>query len=160
MATPLLDLLKRLSDAGVRFVVVGGMAATIHGVTVVTYDVDVCVRFDAETATGIYAALRGLDPRHRMRADRLPLSPDPASIVGMRNLYVATTLGVVDFLGEVTGVGHFDAIDGDAVEVELGEMRVRVMSLDQLLASKRAMARPKDLRVAQELELIRAKRRP
>lgn len=52
-----LDLLeyvqKRIADAKVDFVVVGGVAATIHGVTLVTYDLDVCVRFDLETCTRI-----------------------------------------------------------------------------------------------------------
>ena len=124
-----------------------------------TYDLDVCVRLDEPTAARIVHALSGLDPRHRMRPDRLPVTLDTAALTGMRNLYVATTLGVVDFLGEVTGVGQFAEVDREATSVALGDFNVKVMSLDQLIASKRAMARPKDLRVLVELELIRAKRR-
>jgi hypothetical protein len=159
MATPLLDLLKRLADAEVDCVVVGGMAATIHGVTSVTYDLDVCVCFDLETCQRILTALRDLDARHRMRPDRLPLSTDPSSFVGNRNLYVACSMGVVDFLGEISGVGGLRELKSQAPIVPLGDFSVRVMSLDQLITSKRAMSRPKDLRALVELELIRAKRR-
>lgn len=159
MATPLLDLLKRLAEAEVDLVVVGGMAATIHGVTTVTYDLDVCVSFDQETCARILTAVRDLDPRHRMRPDRLELSTDPTSIVGNRNLYLATSMGVVDFLGEIAGVGGLSELKPHASIVELGDFSVRVMSLDQLIASKRAMGRPKDHRALVELELIRAKRR-
>ena len=79
MATsPLLELLKRLADAKVELVLIGGMAATVHGTTTVTYDLDVCVKFDTGTCERILTALRGLDPRQRMRPDRLPLPDDPA----------------------------------------------------------------------------------
>ncbi len=153
------QLLKLLVDGGVDFVVVGGIAAIFHGAQLVTFDLDVCVRFDADTCGRLIRVLAPLDPRHRMRPDRLPLSPDPESIVGYRNLYVSCTLGIIDFLGEITGVGSFDVIRPASVEGRIADVPVRFMSLDQLLASKRAMARPKDLRVAQELELIRARRR-
>jgi hypothetical protein len=158
MATPILDLLKRLADARIDFVLVGGMAATVHGSTLVTHDIDVCVRFDLETSRRILVALEGLKPEHRMRPDHLALPADAGGIVGLRNLYVRTSLGVVDFLGEIAGVGGFDEVSRDAVEVSLGDFSVRVMSLDQLLTSKRAMGRDKDHRAVRELEVIRAKR--
>lgn len=160
MATQSLELLRILTEAGIDFVVVGGIAATFHGTTIVTDDLDVCVRFNLETCQRILAALANLDPRHRMRADRLPLSTDPASFVGYRNLYVASKLGVIDFLGEVAGVGGFDEVKAGSVIGEVGAVSVRFMSLDHLLASKRAMGRPKDHRVLIELEVIHGKRRP
>ncbi|MBL8950879.1 MAG: hypothetical protein JNK82_08890 [Myxococcaceae bacterium] len=135
------------------------MAATVHGTTTVTYDLDVCVKFDAVTCERILGALRGLDPRQRMRPDRLPLPDDPAYIVGNRNLYVATSLGVVDFLGELTGVGGFEEVRRHAEQIRLGDLDLLVISLDQLIASKRAMGRPKDQRAAVELELIRSQRK-
>ncbi|MBK7861980.1 MAG: hypothetical protein IPJ65_25855 [Archangiaceae bacterium] len=116
------------------------------------------MRFASESCRRLLLALTGLQPRHRMRPDRLPLSTDPTALVGSRNLYVACALGVVDFLGEVTGVGSFDVVRRDAVGAQVGAVTVNFMSLEQLLTSKRALARPKDLRVVQELELIRGKR--
>ena len=40
-----LDLLRRLVEHGVEFVLVGGMAAAAHGASIVTEDVDICIRF-------------------------------------------------------------------------------------------------------------------
>ena len=160
MATPLLDLLKRLADAKVEFVLVGGMAATVHGASIVTDDLDICVSFDLATCERILLALAGLDPYERMRPDRRPLSLDARAFVGFRHLYVSSNLGVLDLLGEITGVGGYDVLVKGALEVQLDGFAVRVMSLDDLLASKRAMARPKDLRMAIELELIRSRRGP
>jgi hypothetical protein len=155
MATQSLELLRRLADARVDFVVVGGMAATFHGTTIVTDDLDVCVRFDLETCGRLLTALSGVDARERMRPDRRPLATDPNEYVGLRNLYVTCSLGVLDLLGEVTGVGSFDVIRAASMPVELDGFTVQLMSLAQLLASKRAMGRPKDLRVAVELEHLR-----
>jgi predicted nucleotidyltransferase len=159
MATQSLELLRRLAEAGVEFVVVGGMAATFHGTTIVTDDLDVCVRFDLETCSRLLAALAGLEARERMRVERRPLATDPHELVGYRNLYLACTLGVLDLLGELTGVGGFDVINDQAIAIELDGFSIKVMSLEQLIASKRAVGRPKDLRVAVELELLRTGRR-
>jgi hypothetical protein len=153
MATPLLDLMRRIAEANVDGILVGGMAATLHGSTLVTHDLDICVRFDLVTCERILAAVGG-----RMRPDRLPLRTDPTYYVGSRNLYVRTTLGVVDFLGEVAGVGGFDEVFAESLVIDLGDFSVRVMSLDKLIVSKRTMGRDKDHRALVELDAIRARR--
>src|SRR5437763_10977399 len=108
----MLQLLQRLSDAGVEFVVVGGFAAVAHGSSLVTKDVDVCTRFDLPNVTRILTALNGIHPRHRMRPDKLPLADEPARFEGFKNLYVLTDLGMIDFLGELPGWGTFaDALE-------------------------------------------------
>lgn len=159
MATQALALTQRLAEARVDFVIVGGIAATFHGTTLVTDDLDICVRFDLDTCERLLEAVHGLEPRERMRPDRPPLANDPSAFVGNRNLYLWTTLGVLDVLGEITGVGGLDVIRRDAVEGQLGGFTARFMSLDHLLASKRAVGRPKDLRVAIELEELRGRSR-
>ena len=82
-----LGLLKRLTEAGVDFVVVGGMAAAAYGSSLVTDDVDVCVAFDDQTISRILRALEGTHPRQRMRPDHPPLSADSAAYVGFKNLH-------------------------------------------------------------------------
>ena len=81
MASPL-DLLKSLTDHHVDFVLIGGMAATVHGGSIVTEDVDVCTHFAKENVGRILAALAQLNPRQRMTPDPPALStrPQPTSV--------------------------------------------------------------------------------
>lgn len=150
-----LELLRRLVAEKVEFVLVGGMAAIAHGSSSVTEDVNVCIRFDELTLRGVLRALAGTNPKERMNPARPALGDDPLRFVGFANLYVATDAGVIDFLGSLTGVGDFERVDRGAVTLQLGDLPVRVIGLDDLLLSKRAVARPKDLRVASELEFVR-----
>ena len=80
---------KKLTEHGVPFVLVGGMAAAAHGSTLVTEDVDVCVRFDLDTLERLLAALQGTRPRHRTPPNYPELSDDPTAYVGWRNPYLA-----------------------------------------------------------------------
>jgi hypothetical protein len=149
-----LTLLRRLLNEKVDLVLVGGFAAIAHGSALVTEDVDVCIRFDAPTVAGIQRALMDLHPVERMSPARPPLSMEPGQYVGYRNLYVATDEGVIDFLGEITGLGTFERVAANALTLQLADFPVKVIGLADLITSKRALARPKDLRVARELELV------
>ena len=149
-----LDLLRRLAEQGVEYVLVGGMAAAAHGSSVVTEDVDICLRFDLPTLTRLLAALRESHPRHRMQPQRSALPEDPAAFVGWRNLYVVTDEGQLDILGEITGVGTLDALLPKSVLLDLGGFQCRVMGIEDLILAKRTLGRPKDLRVVLELETV------
>jgi predicted nucleotidyltransferase len=153
-----LEILSRLTSTKVEFVLVGGMASAAYGCSLVTDDVDVCVRFDLATLTGITQALSGLEPRMRMSPQRPPLPVDATALVGFKNLYVVTTRGQVDFLGQITGVGGFAELRPNSEEIDLGDFKCQVMGIEDLIKSKRAMGRPKDLRAVVELEAIRANR--
>ena len=152
-----LELLRRLSAEKVEFVLVGGMAAIAHGSASVTEDVDVCIRFDEATLRRLFCALEGTHPRERVNASLPPLGTDPLRFVGYRNLYVTTDEGVIDLLGEITGLGPFDRVAANAVELGLGDFSVRVIGLEDLISSKRTLGRAKDQRVARELELVLAR---
>lgn len=152
-----LGLLRRLVTEKVEFVLVGGMAAIAHGSASVTEDVDVCIQFDEATMRAVFRALDGTNPRERMNPARPPLGGDPLRFVGYRNLYVTTDEGVIDFLGEITGVGNYARLAASAVTLQLADFAVRVVGLQDLITSKRTLARPKDQRVARELELVLAR---
>lgn len=149
-----LALLRRLVTEKVDFVLVGGMAAIAHGSASVTEDVDVCVRFDEVTLRGVFSALKGTHPRERMNVARPPLGDDPLRHVGNRNLYVTTDEGIIDFLGEITGLGAFDRVAAHAVSLQLADFSVKVVGLEDLILAKRTLGRPKDQRVARELEQV------
>ncbi len=157
---PLLLILKRLSDAGVPFVLIGAMAAKVHGSPVITEDVDVCIPVDNGTLLKVHAALWELRPRFRFRPDKMPVWEDPTRLFGIKNLNLDTNLGVIDLLGEVTGVGTYDEMVGRTVEVTVGGTPMRVLDLDALIAAKRAAGRVKDKQHLPHLEALRKRLRP
>ena len=149
-----LELLRRLTSEKVEFVLVGGMAAIAHGSASVTEDVDVCIRFDEPTLRGVFRALEGTNPRERMNKARPPLGSDPLKFVGYRNLYVTTDLGVLDLLSEISAIGAYQQVAANALTLELAGISMKVMSIRDVIASKRSVGRQKDLKVARELELV------
>ena len=112
-------LLQRLSDVGVEFVVVGGVAAVLHGSSMVTRDLDVCATLSSENLQKLRDVLRDLNPVHRIASERQSFLENPEPGVSVRNLYLQTDLGALDLLGEITGVGDLQQILASAIEVDL-----------------------------------------
>lgn len=152
-------LLLRLDDAGIEFVLVGGYAAVLYGSSTVTRDIDVCAVLSPATVEKLRQVFRDAHPVHRLTRPEQSFLEEPPPGVELKNLYLKTDLGTLDLLGSITGVGDFARVARDAVEIELFGRRVRAMSLDDLIASKEAMGRDKDLLAAKELRAIREKLR-
>ena len=148
------ELVRRLCDADVDFVVVGGFAAVLHGSTLVTRDLDVCTVLTPANVDKLRDILADLRPVHRMTPQRLSFltNPDPGTPV--QNLYLETDAGAIDFMTSITGIGDFNRIQAQAVEIELFGHRCRVMSLADLIAAQLALGRDKDLLAARELQAI------
>src|SRR5579862_5881005 len=81
----LADLTRRLIEARVEFVLVGGFAALSHGVMRSTRDVDICCRFSAANLMRIQKAFADLHPVHFPRTD-LPLQLTPEICAQLKNL--------------------------------------------------------------------------
>jgi predicted nucleotidyltransferase len=148
-------LLQRLCDAGVDFVIVGGFAATLHGSSLVTRDLDVCAILSSENVEKLRAALRDLQPTHRLTPQKLSFLDNPDPGVEVRNLYLRTDFGPVDILSSILGVGDFDRVRVASIEVELFGRSCRVISLDDLIQAKEALGRDKDLLAVKELRAVR-----
>jgi hypothetical protein len=154
------ELTRRLIAAQVEFVLVGGFAAVAHGVTLVTRDVDICCRFSEANLMRIQTAFADL---HRMRKD-LPLELTPELCAGLKNLYLETVyletdLGVVDCLGEVLGVGNFDEVLKNSIEIELPCGNCRIINIDALIIAKEAMNRNHDRITVHHLKEIKKQQR-
>jgi hypothetical protein len=157
--TDLNRLIARLSDADVDFVIVGGFAGVLHGSSLVTRDLDVCAVLSSENVEKLRRNLRDLQPTHRLTAQRLSFLDNPAPGVSVNNLYLETTLGPVDILGSIKGVGDFERVRERAVEVELFGRRCRVIAIEDLISAKEALSRPKDALAATELRAIAEKQK-
>jgi hypothetical protein len=148
-------LLQRLCDAEIDFVIVGGFAATLHGSSLVTRDLDVCAILGNENVEKLREALRDLQPTHRLTPQKLSFLDNPDPGVEVRNLYLRTDLGPVDVLSSILGVGDFDRVRAASIQVELFGRSCRVISLDDLIRAKEALGRDKDLLAVKELRAVR-----
>ena len=153
------NLLARLIEHRVEFVLVGGFAATAYGSTLLTQDVDVCMRFSTDNLMRLQEALADLHPVYRMTPRRLPLRLTPETCRDLKNLYLNTDLGQLDCLGMIQGVGDFEQVREHSIEINLPAGVCRILSLDALIQSKEAMRRPRDRESALQLKAIRDRRR-
>jgi hypothetical protein len=140
-------------------VVIGGFAAVAHGVTLLTQDIDVCCRFSAENLLRLQEALADLEPRHRMPPSRPPLRLTRDAATEFRNLYLETSLGQLDCLGEVLGVGDYERVLAESVAVPLLAGPCRILSIDALIRAKETMGRERDRQALLQLRAIRERSR-
>lgn len=152
--------LKVLADAGVNFVVVGGYAAMLQGSTYLTQDLDICYERTPENMKRLAAALKPLHPRLRGAPDGIRFGLDERKLSQGMNFTLQTDLVDIDLRGELSGIGQYAEAACDAVSVKLHGFTCRVASLDSLIRSKRATARPKDLYLLPELEALKALQPP
>ncbi len=152
------QLLRRLSESGLEFVIVGGYAAISHGSSYLTRDVDICVVLTPENISKLRTALGDWNPKHRMTPQKLSFLTYPPLGQPLNNIYLQTDKGVLDILTSVLGVGDFFRLKEKAEELEVDGYKYRVISLHDLITAKEAMGREKDLLTAKELRAIAAKR--
>ena len=150
-------ILGALNRHGVRYVLIGGLAATLHGSTIRTGDADICPARDADDLERLAAALGDLQPRLRA-ADtpegvRFPCDAVFFSRVDVCNL--TTTYGDLDISFTPSGTRGFDDLTRHVVIYDLDGLTVPVASLDDVIRSKRAANRAKDRAALPELEALR-----
>src|SRR4051812_16681604 len=148
-----LELLKKLNEHQVEFVLIGGLAAVLHGSQTITRDIDVCVPFNVDNMTKLLASLSGLNPHYRQRPD-LPFKTDPAFYAQFKNLYLVTDAGAIDLLGEFSGVGDYQEALKNSEVAELDGKKFHVLSIPALIRAKRAAGRQKDWEAIRQLEDI------
>ena len=148
--------LAALNDHGVRYVVIGGIAAAAHGSPVLTSDLDVCYARDDSNLRALANALVALHARLRDAPPGLPYQLDHMTLRHGDHFTFVTDAGDLDVLATPAGTAGYDQLASDASAMELGErLHVRVASLDLLIRMKAAAGRPKDLFALETLRAIR-----
>jgi len=138
------ELLRRLSEADIRFVLVGGLAVNAWGYLRTTRDVDLVPDSSAENLARLDALLRELDGKVEVEGRLLDANSIATFLrTGDRTL-VATELGHVDVLQGLPQIPPFSVLDEQATDVDMDGLVVRVCSLGHLLEMKRASDRPRD----------------
>lgn len=143
------DLLVEFDRAAVEYVLVGGYAVAFHGRPRATKDIDFVLRGTNENLGRAAAALGAFGaPTNVVEAVRTMRADDV--------VYLGSPPLRIDLLRTVDGVDPA-RLFANAIDAELDGVRVRVISLDDLVANKRAAARPQDLLDAAFLERVKAK---
>jgi predicted nucleotidyltransferase len=150
-----LNLLRRLTDAGIDFVIVGGYAGVVHGCTYVTQDIDICCLFAPTNLLALQKALADLHPVHRMTPGRRPLNLTAADAAQFTNLYLDTDLGRLDCLSTIAGLGDYAHVKRASEPIEVEGMHLQVLTLDALIQTKKAMNRPRDQEALRQLEALK-----
>lgn len=146
--------LDALTAAGVRFILVGGVAATAHGSVHLTVDVDVVYDREPGNVGRLAAALAPHAPCLRDAPPGLPFRLDRRTILAGLNFTLATALGDLDLIGEAAGGGTYEALLPRSIELDIGGLKVRCVDLPTLIHLKRAAGRQKDLDAVAELEAL------
>lgn len=149
------DPLKLLGEYEVECVIIGGVAASLHGSSILTRDLDVCYARSSDNLKRLAAALKSVNAKLRNAPPDIPFILDDETLRRGLNFTFATDVGSLDLLGEVRGVGLYEDMISDAVAYDLFGYSLPVIDLDKLIVAKRAAGRGKDLAVLPELEAIR-----
>lgn len=149
------EVIRLLNDAGVEYVVIGGVAMVAHGSARATFDFDVCYHRSSENIDRLCRALAPHHPSLRGAPHGLPFRFEPETVKAGLNFTLATDLGDIDLLGEVAGLGSYESVAGASEVKVIGAGQCMVLSIDGLLKTKRAIARKKDMDGIEELEALR-----
>jgi predicted nucleotidyltransferase len=148
------ELLRALVAERVDFVVVGGLAAVVHGSAAITRDLDITYAPDEENLERLGRAMVRLDARLRGVAEDVAFVPDGRTLRRTQILTLATPDGAIDLLAQPDGSPPYARLKDRAWRAELAGVAVWVASLEDLIAMKKAAGRPKDLVAVEELEAI------
>jgi hypothetical protein len=147
-------VLEALVRQRADFIIVGGVAATMHGSARVTQDLDVVYARNETNLHRVVAALRRHHPYPRGAPRGLPFSWDARTLEGGLNFTMSTDLGDIDLLGEITGGGRYEQLLPHSLEVDIFGLCCRCLDLETLIRVKRAAGRPRDIEAIAELQVI------
>lgn len=152
-------ILETLEEAGVEFIVIGGVAVGFHGYVRATKDLDVVPAPDRRNLERLVAVLRdlsaSLDGAGEFEAGELPDPLDVDALAQGGNWVLQTRLGRFDIMQWIGDAELWSMLDPSAVEVEMDGMRLRIVGFEDLVALKEQAGRPSDL---EDIERLREAR--
>lgn len=153
------DMIAALVAHKIRFVVVGGVAATVQGSARFTNDLDICYDAARDSVMRLLTLLQEWNAYPRGIEQGLPFILDERAFRTTPMMTLTTTQGAIDVLAEVPGVGDYAAARERSETVRIGATEFRALTLEALIASKKAVRRKKDIEQLVELEAILALRK-
>ncbi len=150
----LFEMVRRFSQAEIQFVIVGGIAIRGHGGNYVTEDLDICYSRTNENLKTIASVLAPINPRPRNFPEGLPYVFDWTTLQHVTNFTFETSMGDIDLLEEVKGVGSYDDLVAQSLRVDFEGYSAYLLSIPALIKAKKAAGRPKDEAELKVLEAL------
>jgi hypothetical protein len=139
--------LSILARHEVRFVVIGGVAAALHGAPYLTFDCDIVPEEEESNLSRLSLALRELEARvWTGSGSGFAFEHDGRSLREARIWNLVTNAGLLDITFEPAGTGGYRDLVKQAVFIDVDEMRLAVAALEDVVRSKQAAGREKDQR--------------
>lgn len=135
-------ILETLVDHQVEFIVVGGLAAVLQGAPVTTQDVDIVYDLSEANQRRLLGALEAMGAL--FRGDKRRLQPNLSHLASRGHKLLTTTHGDLDCLGTIEEATAYEDLLGHAEWMKIGEIPIRVLSLERLIQVKEQLTRPKD----------------
>jgi len=153
------EVLSTLNDHGVKYVLIGGLAANLWGSDNITQDVDVCYERDRQNIAALVKALKSMDAHLRGFPKGLPEIIDERSFQLGDTMTFDTRFGKFDCLGTPSGTSGFGDLAEHAALMDIGKgVTVLVADIDDIIRMKRTAGRPKDLSAVENLKVLKAMR--
>jgi predicted nucleotidyltransferase len=137
-------LIDFLAEAGVEFVIVGGMAAVVQGVPVTTFDLDIVHNRAAANTKKLLALLKTVHARYRGHPPDKKSELSEAVFLGKGHQLLYTDLGALDVLGAIEDGLEYEDLLAHSIEVKLRGKTVKILTLEKLAELKSRSANEKD----------------
>lgn len=156
MSAPAFDrILRRLTEAEVEFVVVGGLALGAWGVVRGTKDVDIVVSPNPENLKRLANVAVEIHGHVQMGESLLSSPPSIAGqLASGEQVAIETDLGRLDVVQGLDGVPSYDELHARSTGAEILGVSVAVCSEGDLKAMKQAAGRTRDLADLEDLEAL------
>lgn len=159
-------ILQTLDGYGVEYVLIGGLASIAHGSTLATADADLLPLSDKDNLDRLLDALTSIDAKVLISERRLAMEAgEPWEVTELRHgaqgllsssaWHFTTSAGPIDIVMTAAGVGEYGAHLDAAEERQVFGVTVFIAGIDDIIASKEALKRPKDQAVLHELRELR-----
>lgn len=152
-------ILEALIGEDVEFLIIGGVAVGVHGYIRATKDVDIVPAPDPGNLEKLARVLGELEAQiegaEEFKGEELPDPLDPEALALGGNWVLRTRLGRFDVMQWIGEDALWEKLSPAAIEVEIGDSAVKVVSYDGLVALKEHAGRPEDLLDLQRLREAR-----
>jgi predicted nucleotidyltransferase len=139
------ELFRVLAEHGVDYLIIGGVAAQVHGRRRTTMDLDVTPAPDRENFKRLAAALVALDAHPVELGPSAPTPTEEQLRVAPVVPPLATRHGELHILNEVPGATAYVAMRARALRTDLDGIATSIVGVDDLIRMKQTTARPSDL---------------